>query len=328
MRKLPLFLLLLVFVAGAAGAAPWYVQIGDPDGFGFRGIDGPDLTTGAYTGDGGGPGNAWTGAVFPMVNSVAAPADTDADGILEIEDTGGPVIAALKAIGVPVGVSGKEFLPDVTSDGRVNSTSVDNWDNRSAAEIGGAAVTAANGATDTGSAGSQWTDITISQTYASASNSVDPFRFAFPDASAAVPNNATFSYSFDLVKGTGYEGPVAFALIFGDYDVSPAQVQIQGPNIAGTKIIPLAPQDNAAGEDGLIQLASLVLPFNEVFSDAGTHWTGSLTMVMLDAMNEPYYAIDTVAVVGTISGIPEPGTYALFGLGALGLLAWRRRRTA
>jgi len=38
------------------------------------------------------------------------------------------------------------------------------------------------------------------------------------------------------------------------------------------------------------------------------------------------YAIDTITFTGTISGVPEPGTLGLLGLGLSCAFAWRRRR--
>jgi len=324
MRKFLLIVVLLVFSACAVQAAPFAVIIGDKDGFGFNGVDGPSVLNNT------GPWSASNASgAGRLLNALGANADSNSDGILEPQAS-----LSLPGLG-PIGSALKEYLPDIDGDGFVRANSVDNWDNRDASEaVGGADVgvtyvgASTNGA---GSKGVQWTDISLSRTYADPRRTQDNALGVFPDpAGPAVPNNAVFDFEFILPKsGFVNKKPIDFALVFGDYDVAnpsvPDVVEVAGQ--FGTITIPLIPQ-SLSTDPGLVQLAAAQVPFDDIFADGITDWLGKAT-VTVKMPTDPYYSIDYVAFGALgLDAVPEPGTYALFGLGALGLLFWRRRRSA
>ena len=94
------------------------------------------------------------------------------------------------------------------------------------------------------------------------------------------------------------------------------------------RTIGLAIQDSSI-ENGLIQAATATLNFNDVFTDGGTVWRGSL-LVDFVAQNEPYTPFDYVELSTTplVVVVPEPSTLALVSSGVLmfGAAAWRRNR--
>jgi len=322
MRKWILISLLLVFSACAAQAAPWAVVVGDFDGFGFNGVDGPDTANVL------GPWTASNGPPLTAADGTAA--DTNGDGVLEPNLPPPLIFPGLGSPPNPITTTVDEFLPDVNGDGVVRALSVDNWDNRDATEAAGGAdagVTYVNSSTDgAGTTGVEWTDITISRTYAIAAATQDNALGLFPDAGGtALPNDAVFDFKFKVSKAVQpTKQPISFALIFGDYDVPAADSKIIVTGPGGVVDIPLVPQ--APNKNGLVQGAVASIPFNDIFTDGGLDWLGDVSIEVF-AQLEPYYAVDAVAL-GNIGVIPEPGTYMLFGLGALGLLAWRRRRAA
>lgn len=110
-----------------------------------------------------------------------------------------------------------EFLPDLNNDGASNTA--DNFDNRSAAEIADTGGLGGSGFTDQGSAGYKWTDIGLSTGY-SGSNFPDP-------GGPATPNEPRFEFRFHVADGDIVEGStIFFNLIFGDFDVTPADVDL------------------------------------------------------------------------------------------------------
>ena len=139
-----------------------------------------------------------------------------------------------------------EFLPDLNHDGTV-SGAPDTFDQRSAAEA--AATT-----------GAQWTDRSLQGTGAA--------------------DGATFTFTFTVptlgMNDFGVDHFINF--VFGDYDVTPASLTVDGT------VVPLTVQ--SAGADGAVQLASAVVPWAMM--------TDGQVVVTINAPNEPYLAVDYV----------------------------------
>lgn len=212
-----------------------------------------------------------------------------------------------------------EFLPDLNNDGA--SQTLDNFDNRSAAEISDIISLPGTGYTNRGSTGSKWTDIGLSTKYQGNK---------FPDPGGPErPNNPSFEFRFHVGAGNIVEGStIFFNLVFGDFDVTPATVDLMFTS-AASRTIALTVQ--GGGQDGLIKAATSTLQFSEVFtSDAAGGWIG-LVLATFNAPREPYTAFDFAELA--IDEIPfvavsEPGTLAFMCLGLVGLTFTRRRRAA
>jgi len=237
---------------------------------------------------------------------------------------GGP--ANLDGVGV---LDNKDFLPDINRDGNVATGSNDEFDFRSTAEINNASVFAGVGVTSTtGTTGSKYTDISLARTYDARSAAgqvliggnpnvglVRGTGGPFPDPSSdTLPNQPGFVFNFVADKSVyPTPTPIFFNLIFGDYDVTPANVTITLANNS-TKVLGLTTQDNSVA-NGLIQAATVTLLFSDVFTDGGSVWNGSLKVDFV-APNEPYTAFDyvelsTVPLIAT----PEPPALSMMSIG-------------
>jgi hypothetical protein len=236
-----------------------------------------------------------------------------------------------------------DFLPDLNRNNVLATGAGDDFDLRSAAERNNTAVFTGAGVTNVNTLGSRFTDISLSTSYgtSSAANRVltgtNPNTFGaggpFPDGSpATLPNQPGFTFRFDVDKSAlSSSEPIYFNLVFGDYDVVPAELRITRAD-GTTRVIPLLRQDNDQGEDGLIQEATATLNFADVFADGGSVWRGTLGVDFL-APNEPYTAFDYVELstnpLVRAAAVPEPSmlTLGLFGLAAGGWAGWRRGRS-
>jgi hypothetical protein len=224
-----------------------------------------------------------------------------------------------------------DLLPDLDRDRVLATGSGDDFDNRSGEGITG------SGFTDKGSTGMQFTDISLSTSYDASSAAHNVFNAntnsfgsggPFPSPpSSTLPNQPGFVFNFFVGSGDITDGtPLFFNLVFGDYDVSPAQVDfMRADGTIFSKSLTLQP----GNQDGLIQAAFANLAFTDVFTATAGGWNGFLK-VDFNAPNEPYTAFD-FAEIGTtqipIGAVPEPSTLLLFGSGLAGLvgIAWRRR---
>ncbi|MHA1113162.1 MAG: hypothetical protein ACTSRY_01470 [Alphaproteobacteria bacterium] len=230
-----------------------------------------------------------------LVAASGAPADTDGNGLLQQT----------------------EFLPSLNGNGSVATGSGDDFDNRSAAETADTAPVGGSGFTDGGSTGSKWTDISLSTSFSGPD---------FPDpAGPGKPNEPRFTFDFDVTGSDIVVGStIFFNLIFGDYDVSPANVKLTFADTS-TRTIGLSTQ--GGGQDGLIQAATTTLTFAEVFTANGGDWDGYVQVDFL-ASNEPYTAFDFVELSLDeipFAPMPAPGGLGLLGLGLIGLGLARRR---
>jgi hypothetical protein len=215
-----------------------------------------------------------------------------------------------------------EFLPDLNRDGSVATGSGDDFDNRSAAEKANTAPVGGNGFTDTGSSGSKWTDISLSTSFTGPD---------FPDPSGpGLPNEPVFLFKFHVNGGDVVtSAPFFFNVIFGDYDVVPANITL---SYASAPAVTLALTTQPGNADGLIQAATANLAFSDVFtSDGAGGWNGFLRVNFV-APNEPYTAFDYAELSATqipFTPVPEPSMLSLlaFALIALGLRSRRRPNT-
>ncbi|MGB3087288.1 MAG: PEP-CTERM sorting domain-containing protein [Phycisphaerae bacterium] len=293
----------LVLVSGASAAPFDYIRLGDSDGFGFTlqangVIVGKD---GTIFDGGGGAGHA------PKIFDV---------GNLQLDPNNDLTLGP------------GEYFGDLDNGGSVASGGWDGFNHRTVAEAAGAYVegsgftltTSGGKSTD----GSQWTDISITNTYGTQTPGLkfNTGNGVFPDSGgAALPNYAYLSFVFLVDKADiDSSKPLFLNVIFGDYEVVPAKLDLVGAGGAFTKYIPLTTQT----KDGLIQASYTPLAFGDVFiqdPNNANNWLGMLE-VTFDAANEPFYALDSVE----LGLIPEPATLALVGLGLAGLVARRRRK--
>ncbi|MBT9556422.1 MAG: thrombospondin type 3 repeat-containing protein [Myxococcales bacterium] len=187
--------------------------------------------------------------------SLATPAGAITKLIGDVDGFGIYPIGLVRATGAPhtspVDTDGDgiieplEFLPDWNRNGSTAVGSGDSFDFRSAAE-----VAAANGA--------QWTDRAVQN--------------------AGAAHNATFTFTFTVptfgANDYGVNHYINF--VFGDYDVNPASLSVDG------QIVPLTLQ--GGGRDGLVQKAAAVVPWSAMVDGQ--------VIIKVQAPNEPYLAFD------------------------------------
>ena len=262
--------------------------------------------------------------VATLVSGSALAAPFDFIRIGDRDGFGFAPTAGLQAAGPgPADVNGNgllqqtEFLPDLNNDGACNT--LDNFDNRSAAEAANTGSLGGTGYTDSGSTGFKWTDIGLSTGY-TGSNFPDP-------AGPGTPNNAHFEFRFHVGAGDIVEGStIFFNMIFADYDVSPANVTLQFAS-EPTEVVAISTQSGA--QDGLIQAAFTTLTFDQVFSTDGFGgWDGLVTVDFI-ASGDPYTAFDFVELALDeipLTAVSEPAGLAVLGFGLVALA--RRRRSA
>ena len=245
--------------------------------------------------------------------AMAAPFDLirigDVDGFGWASSTGGPGTVGLVRSGggsIAADTNGNgileqtEFLPNTAGTTAVNTS--DTWNNQNNGEGTNTAPIQGNGFVNTGSTGSNFTDRTLL--------GIEP------------------TFVFDFFVATGDINPATsqlfFNLVFGDYDVSPANIDL---------IFASSPSQNVAltlqpgNQDGLVQTATTTVSFSDVFTATAGGYNGFL-QVDFNSPNEPYTAFDFVELsLQEISfvPVPEPAPVALFGL-AIGGLAFVRRR--
>lgn len=199
----------------------------------------------------------------------ARPADTNGDGILRQG----------------------EFLPDLNKDGGVVWFGQDEFDNRQPEEwVDRNNLCRGCLSINRGTRGSIWTDLALSR---GAENR------NWPDEDGPQPpNNARFVFDFTVGKTDIAPGStIFFNLVFGDYDVEPAVVQVGFAKARPRELIPRNLREESvsgAFADGLIDARTSNLTFEEVFTkDADGNWRGFVEVVFV-APFEPFTAFDFV----------------------------------
>ena len=249
-----------------------YIRIGDEDGFGYLSGTDPCGSEPCW------PFGSWNTFLdgscsgFQLVNTVGAPVNVDGVGMLGAGD----------------------FLPnlDCSPETRYDS---DEFDLRAAYELSGGPYgfgVQVDGATSTGSMGSGWTDVAVSGTGLGWFDCV----IAPPPPHDYICNNgqAVFIFDFEVTNADPTQ-PLYINALFADYDVDSTSDILRYTTASGSVIdTTIATQDNTAGEDGLIQEATAVIPFADVFPNwSGGDQTGYLK-VEFQMPNEPFVAYDYV----------------------------------
>ncbi len=291
---------------------------------------------------------ACTTLILTMTSAYAAPFDTirigDIDGFgygtgsgLNAANGGAANVGAGGVLGAEALPTIGDYLPDLDGDGTVQIFQGDDFDNRSAAEIAGSSLQG-SGFTNVATTGSQFTDISLSQSYDDSSAAGNVFDAntgtsgaggPFPTPpSPALSNQPGFVFDFFVASGDiANNTPVFFNMLFGDYDITPASIEFTRAN--GTSFgASVTPQNSALGQDGLIQSAFATLAFGDVFTAAIGGWDGYL-MVDFLAPNEPYTAFDFVELSVdpiTPNVVPVPAAVWLFGTALVGLVGFGRRK--
>ena len=249
-----------------------YIRIGDEDGFGY--LSGTDPCGASHAGrsEAGTPFSTEVVQVSSLSTRWSAPVNVDGVGMLGAGD----------------------FLPnlDCSPETRYDS---DEFDLRAAYELSGGPYgfgVQVDGATSTGSMGSGWTDVAVSGTGLGWFDCV----IAPPPPHDYICNNgqAVFIFDFEVTNADPTQ-PLYINALFADYDVDSTSDILRYTTASGSVIdTTIATQDNTAGEDGLIQEATAVIPFADVFPNwSGGDQTGYLK-VESQMPNEPFVAYDYV----------------------------------
>ena len=222
-----------------------------------------------------------------------------------------------------------EFLPNLSSTvarwkeskERIATYSKDDFDNRNN-ELENKYLTG-RGFTDRGSSGSLLTDISLSTSYKDKMNEL--VAQGYQKTNKIPERRFVFDFTADTVQE---DAPFFFNLVFGDYDVVPAEVLFTRAD-GSTFTKSLTKQNNSSGQDGLIQSAFVDLTFDDIFTHNSNNYDGFLSAALI-APNEPYLAIDFVELSTTAiteQDVPEPATaLSLLTLGLLGARSLSKRR--
>jgi hypothetical protein len=239
-------------------------------------------------------------AVALLVTALATTATADPFEQIRIGDIDGIGYGTgagyFAANGGPANVDGLgdltdgDFIPDLNGDNVVATGSRDDFDNRSLAEKAGNFVTGVGFYNAGSCSGSQFTDIALSTSF----DATFPPPNDFPTPpSMTRPNQPGFVFDFMVAGGDIYPGiPLYLNVIFGDYDVVPADLLVT-PAAGAPFKVPLSTQPPS--QDGLIQAAYATIAFADVFVASGSDWYGHVEVDFL-APNEPYTAFDFAEV--------------------------------
>ncbi|MCB1195457.1 PEP-CTERM sorting domain-containing protein [bacterium] len=201
----------------------------------------------------------WDGSVAGLTGSDGGPADKDGNGTL------GPL----------------DLLPDLNTNNIVATGQGDDYDNRSVAE-----------AADT--EGAQWTDVTLSTSFAGRPGLADVAFFRF-----------TFSLPNPIDPDYGKDHYVSF--VYGDFDVIPMHAEVDG------QFVTLPGNSNYPGtpKDGAIWGTYTVVPWASMLD--------GIVLVEIVAPNEPYIVFDYAILDTAPIAIPEPASLILLGSAILSI---------
>jgi len=139
-----------------------------------------------------------------------------------------------------------EYLPDWNQGGSTAVNQGDTFDYRSSAE---------SSATD----GAQWTDYSV-------------------EGGGGIADGATFTFDFVVPAefGAGFGATHFINFVFGDYDVQPAHISIDGTTVSLTV--------QGSGADGLVQSAYAEVPWSDM--------EDGQVVIVVHAPSEPYLTFD------------------------------------
>ncbi len=275
-------LALSMAVHAAPAQAFNYIRIGDVDGFGY--VTG----TTPCAGEPCWPFNSWNSSnngscsSFQLVNTLGDPVNVD----------------GLDPLG------GGDYLPNLDCSPQTRYDS-DEFDLRTGFELGGPPYgggTQVDGAVNLNSSGSGWTDVAVSGTGLGWFDCV--VAPAPPHDYICGQGQAIFIFDFEVSSANPTQ-PLYVNVIFGDYDVDSASDLLRYTTSSGSVIdTTIATQDNSAGDDGLIQEATAVIPFADVFPNWGGGDKSGFLMVEFLMPDEPFVAFDYVEL--SIAPLIEP----------------------
>jgi len=183
-----------------------------------------------------------------------------------------------------------DFLPDLDQDGLVQDFQGDDFDNRTAPEITGTSL-GGSGYTDSGSNGSQFTDVSLSRSY----DTTFPVPNDFPAPPSIDRNDTHLEFRFFVATGDITPGaPIFLNVVFGDIGAIAGELRVSYASAAPIDEV-IAPI-NPNVEDGLIRAAFLELPFFDVFTGTSGGWTGHVDVDIVTRPGtvdgDPFYALD------------------------------------
>ncbi len=227
-------------------------------------------------------------------------------------------------------LSAGDFLPDLNRGGVFRRD--DMFDYRSTAEHANAGVTG-SGFTDLGSSGSHFTDVALAPSlypqYSAAGQVYTPNGLGQGGANPPAIRSGQWNYyqfTFDFAVNAADIDPTAdlyYELVVGDVDSALPWVYTASTGW----------QTGQQTQDGLIQSMNGTLGFDDVFTASAGGYEGALDVWLATTdilVAADFVELGTTAPVTSPAGAPEPQTWALLGVGLVGMLGycWRGRRQA
>jgi len=210
------------------------------------------------------------------------PADRDGNGRLNDADT----------------------LPDLNDDGVISGASGDLFDHRTPNESAGTRVSAVGASDFSSTSGSQFTDVSVTDSWNEDPGGNPGFVFDFFVSAADIATDADIFVNF-LLADLGSDATVRYTSLDGSETTASLN----------------ALTDPGTADDGFVQESFITLGFDDVFTAEGSGFRGYLE-IDLQTAGDPYVAYD-FAEIG-VDPIPAPAPLAALALGAC--VGARRRR--